>query len=74
MNRVGEKSTVSSKQSTAKRFYTRSVSVTAEAPTPDEIRQRAYELYLARGAGPRHHLEDWLQAERELREARKRGA
>ena len=31
-----------------------------------EIRGRAYELYLARGAQPGHELEDWLQAEREL--------
>lgn len=32
----------------------------------DEIRTRAYELYLARGAQPGRELEDWLQAEREL--------
>ena len=32
-----------------------------------EIRGRAYELYLARGAQPGRELEDWLQAERELR-------
>jgi NADPH:quinone reductase-like Zn-dependent oxidoreductase len=31
-----------------------------------EIRDRAYELYLARGAEPGCELEDWLQAEREL--------
>jgi hypothetical protein len=31
-----------------------------------EIRSRAYELYLARGAQPGRELEDWLQAEREL--------
>jgi len=31
-----------------------------------EIRTRAYELYLARGAEPGRELEDWLQAEREL--------
>jgi NADPH:quinone reductase-like Zn-dependent oxidoreductase len=30
-----------------------------------EIRTRAYELYLARGAEPGRELEDWLQAERE---------
>jgi NADPH:quinone reductase-like Zn-dependent oxidoreductase len=34
---------------------------------PDhEIRGRAYELYLARGAEPGRELVDWLQAEREL--------
>ena len=31
-----------------------------------EIRTRAYELYLARGAQPGRELEDWHQAEREL--------
>jgi len=31
-----------------------------------EIRTRAYELYLARGAEPGRELEDWLQAEREF--------
>jgi NADPH:quinone reductase-like Zn-dependent oxidoreductase len=31
-----------------------------------EIRGRAYELYLARGAQPGRELEDWLQAEREI--------
>lgn len=31
-----------------------------------EIRNRAYELYLRRGGQPGDELEDWLQAEREL--------
>jgi len=31
-----------------------------------EIRNRAYEIYLQRWAQPGHELEDWLQAEREL--------
>jgi DUF2934 family protein len=31
-----------------------------------EIRNRAYEVYLQRGAQPGYELEDWLQAEREL--------
>jgi DUF2934 family protein len=34
----------------------------------DAIAQRAYELYMARGCEDGHHLEDWLQAERELQE------
>ncbi len=33
----------------------------------EEIRTRAYEIYLARGAAPGLELDDWLQAERELR-------
>jgi hypothetical protein len=32
----------------------------------EEIRNRAYEIYLQRGAQPGSELEDWLQAEREL--------
>ena len=43
-------------------------------PTYDEIAQRAYEIYLARGGGPGREDEDWQQAERELREARERAA
>ncbi len=35
--------------------------------TDEEIRQRAYEIYLTRGAAPGGELDDWLQAERELR-------
>ncbi len=31
-----------------------------------EVRRRAYELYLERGEEPGHDLQDWLQAEREL--------
>jgi hypothetical protein len=31
-----------------------------------KIRDRAYEIYLQRGAQPGHELEDWLQAEHEL--------
>lgn len=36
-------------------------------PSPEEVRARAYEIYLARGAQPGRELEDWAQAERELR-------
>jgi hypothetical protein len=39
------------------------------AVTKDAIAQRAYELYVARGGEDGHHLEDWLQAERELQDA-----
>lgn len=37
----------------------------------DEIARRAYEVYLARGAAPGRDLDDWLQAERELRSSMK---
>jgi len=41
----------------------------SHAPGPGEIRLRAYEIYLERGALPGSELEDWLQAERELQHA-----
>jgi hypothetical protein len=35
-------------------------------PVDEEIAQRAYELYLARGGGHGSDLEDWLEARRQL--------
>jgi hypothetical protein len=32
----------------------------------ERISRRAYEIYLERGGGPGHDLQDWLQAELEL--------
>jgi Protein of unknown function (DUF2934) len=37
------------------------------APTEDEIRYRAYLLYVERGGGHGMDFEDWLRAERELK-------
>jgi hypothetical protein len=37
-----------------------------QAVSEQEIKRRAYEIYLERGAQPGHELEDWLRAEREL--------
>jgi len=34
----------------------------------EQIRQRAYELYYERGAEDGHDLDDWLQAETEVRQ------
>jgi hypothetical protein len=40
-------------------------------PDPQEsVRRRAYQLYERRGMGTGSALDDWLQAETELREAR----
>jgi len=39
-------------------------------PTHEELRLRAYEIYLKRGGLPGNELDDWLQAERELDGAR----
>ncbi len=44
---------------------TREVSV-GNSARDEEIRCRAYEIYLERGERPGSELDDWLQAEREL--------
>lgn len=36
-------------------------------PTPDQIRARAYQIYVERGQTPGDPGADWLQAEQELR-------
>jgi hypothetical protein len=36
----------------------------------DEIQRLAYHIYLSRGGEEGHELEDWLQAERELKSKR----
>ena len=38
-------------------------------PAREEIEQRAYELYLARGEVHGYDQDDWSQAERKLKEA-----
>ncbi len=38
-----------------------------EAVVYDDIARRAYDLYLARRCEHGHDVDDWLQAERELR-------
>ena len=43
-----------------------STEATAPETAEEEIRIRAYEIYLQRGGQPGFELEDWLQAEREL--------
>ena len=37
-----------------------------DSPRLEEIRIRAYEIYLERGEQPDRDLDDWLQAEREI--------
>ena len=41
-----------------------------EEQDPDQISRRAYELFEARGRQGGGHLEDWLQAEQEMRRQR----
>jgi hypothetical protein len=40
-----------------------------ETVTRDDVARRAYDLYLARGRADGHDVDDWLEAERELRDA-----
>lgn len=42
---------------------------THSTPNHDEVKRRAYEIYLERGGLPGHELEDWFQAEREIESA-----
>jgi hypothetical protein len=43
------------------------------APSSDEVRRRAYEIYVNRGCTNGSDVEDWLEAERQLRETTHRG-
>jgi Protein of unknown function (DUF2934) len=38
----------------------------SQRPTHDQIKRRAHQIYLERGARPGNELDDWLRAEREL--------
>jgi Protein of unknown function (DUF2934) len=37
-------------------------------PTKDEVAQRAYELFVSRGRTDGRDVEDWLEAERQLKQ------
>jgi len=52
-------------QVTSTKAKTGEVSV-GNSARDEEIRRRAYEIYLERGEQPGRDLDDWLQAEREL--------
>jgi hypothetical protein len=42
-----------------------------DGPTPEEIRQRAFEIHIEHGGIYGCDLDDWLQAERELQQKHK---
>ena len=46
----------------------------AEADREEQIRVRAYELYVARGSEDGHDMEDWLEAEAEITGMKERAA
>jgi hypothetical protein len=48
----------------------RTVLTAAANVTTHDIARRAYDLYLARGREHGHDVDDWLQAERDLRGTR----
>lgn len=39
----------------------------AQQVATEQIQERAYQLYVSRGQEPGHELEDWLEAEREIK-------
>jgi hypothetical protein len=41
-------------------------------PSPHEIAEAAYHRYLSRGGGAGRDVDDWIEAERELRSRRSR--
>ena len=55
--------------------YERTATAADRSPRParrvslidTDIAHRAYDLYLARGCEPGHAVDDWVQAEREMR-------
>jgi hypothetical protein len=57
---------ISEIQATSTQVETGEVSV-VNSTRREEIRRRAYEIYRERGEQPGRELDDWLQAERELK-------
>jgi hypothetical protein len=45
--------------------------IESDGPIEDQIRLRAYALYLERGGQPGSEIDDWLQAEAELKVTQK---
>jgi hypothetical protein len=50
-------------------FDNQAISMGSE-PSEQEIRMRAYRRYLERGCGDGRDVEDWMEAERELKQPR----
>ena len=57
---------ITESQATSTKAETEEASV-GNAGRDEKIRFRAYEIYLERGEQPGRELDDWLQAERELK-------
>lgn len=52
----------------ARTASTNTTSLKASSNATDMIRKKAYELYEKRGKKPGHSLDDWLEAERIVRQ------
>jgi hypothetical protein len=64
------RTTSTARKPTARKTVTKSAA--KSVPTQEQIRERAFEIYLRRNGGPGDAHSDWVQAERELaEEARK---
>jgi hypothetical protein len=57
---------MSSKSKEHQNIETQAASAPQEGAGLEQIRIRAYEIYLERGGQPGHDLDDWIQAERDL--------
>lgn len=60
------------KSKTAAAPATKKPKKASNQPTSEEIALRAYHIYLERGSTPGDPMEDWLRAERELKELAKK--
>jgi len=62
--RTATKKTTTRKAVTGRKTITKSRTITM--PTEEQIRARAYEIYMQRNEGPGNAYSDWVQAEQEL--------
>ena len=65
-NMASKTKMIGSTESTQPEIVVEEREVLLRSPREEEIRNRAYEIYLQRGGQPGYELEDWLQAEREV--------
>ncbi len=70
MSKADRMENIRSRQKTGRPLATSTPLAEHDSPTREEIEHRAYEIYIARGGEHGSDLEDWIQAERELREQR----
>jgi hypothetical protein len=66
MSSKSDRNEITESQATSTKVRTEEASA-GNAARDEKIRFRAYEIYLERGQQPGSELDDWLQAERELK-------